>query len=149
MRSDFPGRRDSPDPEEMIRALLKHGTYRDTASEVGCASNTVGEWLDKYPEIEEAYKRGRANIGLEAEQTLVREMRGKAPPDVEDAPVPKASDRIRAAKKVLGTNHPYKDYTQSQKVIRETDSSDSEVQEKVDSMSMNDLLEELSKRQNE
>jgi len=150
MRSPFPRAIDSPDPVEVVKALVEHGQFPDAAQEVGCGESTIKRWSQRFPEIREAYKKGSASLGYEAEQTLVREMRGQKPPDAdEDAGAPKSSDRIRAAKKLVSVNHPLKDYTQSQKIYRETDNGESEAEESVNDMDMDALLEELNKRTSE
>jgi len=149
LRSPFPRGMTSPDPVDVVEALVEHGQFKDAASQVGCHPSTLQNWARRFPEVREAYKKGSAKLGYEAEQTLVREMRGKRPPDAdEDAGAPKSSDRIRAAKKLVSVNHPYKDYTQSQKIYRETDKEESKAKESVDEMAMDELLEELNKRTN-
>jgi len=150
LTSDFPTRRNSYDPEEMVRALVEHGTFTDASQQVGCAAATVRRWADAYPEIEEAYMKGRRALGHEAEQTMVRIMRGKKPPEAsEKAGAPKASDMLRAAKKIVGVNHVEKDYTQSQKIIRKSDEEAEEVQKKIDEMDQDDLLDALNTKLDE
>jgi len=148
--SDFPTRRNSYDPEPMIKALINHGTFVDAAQEVGCGESTVRRWADAYPEIEEAYMKGRRALGHEAEQTMVRIMRGQKPPEAdEEAGAPKASDMLRAAKKIVGVNHVEKDYTQSQKIIRKSDEEAKEVEKKIEDMDQDDLLDALNTKLDE
>lgn len=150
LTSDFPATHRSPDPADVVRALVKHGTWVDAAQEVGCGTSTLQRWESKYPEIEEAYLKGRRALGHEAEQTMVRIMRGKKPPEAdEEAGAPLASDMLRAAKKLVGTNHVEKDYTQSQKIIRKTGEEAEEVEAEVEDMDQDDLLDALNSKLDE
>lgn len=140
--SEFPDRRDSPDPVEMIEALLDHGTWIDAAREIECGERTVRKWGEKYPEIRKAYVEGSASIGYEAEQTLVRIMRGE---QIGDASKPKTRDVLNAARKLISTNHRIKDYTDAKRVIREEVEDSDELDKDIDEMDVDELLDAYNK----
>jgi len=147
LTSDFPDRIDSPDPAACIQALVDHGTWVDAAREVNTSEDTLQRWGGKYPEIEEAYKKGRRSLGYEGEQTMVMLMRGQLPDTAdEDVEKPKPRTMLNAAKKIVGVNHATKDYTQSQKIIREDGEEAEEVERKLEDMGQDELLDVLNSK---
>lgn len=147
LRSDFPDTRRSPDPKEVVEALVDNGTWIDAAREVGCAERTLKYWRDRYPEIHEAYMKGKDALGYDAEQTMACLARGTLPDSAhEDVQMPAPGTMLKAAKKMASINHPDKDYTQTNRVIRaQEDVSEEEVKE-LEDMDEDDLLDELNKR---
>lgn len=142
--SNFPDRRDSPDPEKLIKALLEWGTWIDAARELGIGKRTARMWGEKYPEIREAYLKGSAALGYEAEHTLVRIMRGE---QIGDASKPKTRDVLNAARKLISTNHRVKDYTDAKRVIREQVEDSEELEKDIDEMDVDELLDAYNRLQ--
>jgi len=144
IRSDFPDRRNSPDPEAVIGALLDYGTWVQAADEVGCGERTLRYWRDKYPEIKEAYREGSAALGYESEQWIVDIMRNDLD---EDDPPAKASDRLAAAKRIAAVNHPDKDYTQRERrqIEKSAQETMDETKKKIENMSTDEKLDAFNK----
>jgi len=138
IRSEFPDTVRSPDPVEMIEALVEHGQMNEAANEIERSTRLVTRWAQKYPEVREAYEKGSDNIGYEAEQTMVNMMRGKTPGDAGD---PKARDVLNAAKRLASINHPVKDYAQRERRTIDRKQSDDQADKEAEDMDMDDLLD--------
>lgn len=147
LRSDFPSRRNSPDPVEVIEALVDTGTWVDAARVADCGESTLRVWRDKYPEIQEAYLKGKDKLGYDAEQTMACLARGTLPDTAhEEVQVPAPGTMLKAAKKMASINHPDKDYTQTNRVIRAQEEVDEDMEKELEDMDEDDLLDELNKR---
>lgn len=74
--SNFPQRRDSPDPGEVIEAIERcGGVLRDAAEQVGCSETTLYIWAGKYDAIGKATEQNRTSIAFESRDRLVDLMR--------------------------------------------------------------------------
>lgn len=136
--SDFPQRRDSPDPGDVIRAIERcGGVVRDAAKELDCTERTLYKWSAKYDAINEAVEQNRSTIAYESRDRLVDLMRQD-----DDKRVAKDS-----AIKLATMYDPNLDWSRKERrEYVDSGEDEEELQEDVSEMSEDELLEELSKR---
>lgn len=141
---DFPTRRDSPDPQEMINTILEcGGVLDDVAANMVCSERTIYTWANRYAPINHAVRVAQGAIGVEAKETMVELMRDEETGD---------RTRLNAAKKLATTYHPHMDFSRRERREYKQAQADKEQEEgmqaDVEEMGMDELLEELSERTN-
>jgi hypothetical protein len=104
---DFPTRRDSPDPQEMINTILEcGGVLDDVAANMTCSERTIYTWANRYTPVNHAVRVAQGAIGVEAKETMVELMRDEDTGD---------RTRLKAAKKLATTYHPHMDFSRRER----------------------------------
>lgn len=137
--SDFPQRRDSPDPGDVIRAIEEcGGVLKDAARQLECSRRTLYNWAGTYAPIAEAVEQNRTSIAFESRDTLVELMR-------------EAGDRTRyrAATKLATMFDPNLDWSRRERREITRKESEEEIKEDLEQMDMDELLDRYNRLKSE